>query len=235
MGDAFKNGGLILAPILTLILGIVCVHAQHVLVLCSEKIRDKYKFEKRPDYAETVEYCFECGPEVLRKYSKQMKTACNIFIVVTQLGFCCIYFLFIGTNLKQVLDFYGVVLDLHILISFSLIFIWLTSLITNLKYLAPCSGIANVCMISGIAITYYYSVQDLPSPTERNYFSTVHQLPLFFGTAIFAFEGILIFTLEELQAPSSAKQQITSAIFFMGALMPANPRRGKACMAYHPP
>lgn len=32
MGDAFKNGGLVLGTILTLYLGVVCVHNQHVLV-----------------------------------------------------------------------------------------------------------------------------------------------------------------------------------------------------------
>lgn len=32
MGDAFKNAGIILAPILTVALGIVCVHSQHLLV-----------------------------------------------------------------------------------------------------------------------------------------------------------------------------------------------------------
>lgn len=32
MGDAFKNGGLILSPILTILLGVICVHSQHILV-----------------------------------------------------------------------------------------------------------------------------------------------------------------------------------------------------------
>jgi len=32
MGDAFKNGGLFLSPILTFIIGIICVYNQHVLV-----------------------------------------------------------------------------------------------------------------------------------------------------------------------------------------------------------
>ena len=32
MGDAMKNGGLIAAPILTLLLGVICVHSQHILV-----------------------------------------------------------------------------------------------------------------------------------------------------------------------------------------------------------
>lgn len=32
MGDAMKNAGIIVGPILTLILGIICVHCQHMLV-----------------------------------------------------------------------------------------------------------------------------------------------------------------------------------------------------------
>lgn len=32
MGDAFKNGGLFLSPVLTIALGATCVHAQHMLV-----------------------------------------------------------------------------------------------------------------------------------------------------------------------------------------------------------
>lgn len=32
MGDAFKNGGIVFAPIMTAILGILCVHSQHLLV-----------------------------------------------------------------------------------------------------------------------------------------------------------------------------------------------------------
>jgi proton-coupled amino acid transporter len=32
MGDAFYNGGLIAAPIIALLLGVICVYAQHMLV-----------------------------------------------------------------------------------------------------------------------------------------------------------------------------------------------------------
>lgn len=32
MGDAFKNGGLFLSPVLTFFIGIICVYNQHVLV-----------------------------------------------------------------------------------------------------------------------------------------------------------------------------------------------------------
>lgn len=32
MGDAMKNAGIILGPVFTLLLGIICVHCQHMLV-----------------------------------------------------------------------------------------------------------------------------------------------------------------------------------------------------------
>lgn len=35
MGDAFRNSGLILGAVLTVFLGVVCIHNQHVLV-CRE-------------------------------------------------------------------------------------------------------------------------------------------------------------------------------------------------------
>lgn len=68
-----------------------------------------------------------------------------------------------------------------------------TSLITNLKYLAPVSLIANLCMMLGLVITMSFAFQGgLPSPSERNYFTNGAQLALYFGTAIFAFEGIAL-------------------------------------------
>lgn len=69
-----------------------------------------------------------------------------------------------------------------------------TFLINNLNFFtAPCSGIANACMITGLIISYYYSSIDLPPITERYFLpSSLHQLPLYFGTTIFAFEGIAL-------------------------------------------
>lgn len=136
MADAVKNGGLILAPILTLFLGIICVHAQHILLQCSAKMKHRNRLTRNPDYAETVELCFSSSnSERWRKLAPLMKRVCNIFICVTQFGFCCIYFLFIGTNLKQVLDFYEIYINIHVLVGFALIPIWLSSMITNLKFL----------------------------------------------------------------------------------------------------
>jgi proton-coupled amino acid transporter len=64
-----------------------------------------------------------------------MKKVCNSFIVVTQLGFCSVYVLFVGTTLNDVAREYGVDLDIHIWITLGLIPIWLTAMIRTLKFI----------------------------------------------------------------------------------------------------
>lgn len=66
------------------------------------------------------------------------------------------------------------------------------SMLTELKYLAPFSTIANLCMAAGVALTFYFAFQDLPDITTLRPVGNVKDLPLFFGTAIFAFEGIAL-------------------------------------------
>lgn len=59
------------------------------------------------------------------------------------------------------------------------------------SFSVPFSGVANVCMVIGIVITFYYSSQSLPNISDRKFStSSIQQLPLFFGTAIYLFEGI---------------------------------------------
>lgn len=69
----------------------------------------------------------------------------------------------------------------------------LLNYIRNLKLLAPFSMIANIFMAIGLGIIFYYIFQDLPPISSDHIdvgFSSWKQLPLYFGTAIYAFEGI---------------------------------------------
>ena len=80
--------------------------------------------------------------------------------------------------------------------------------VRNLKYLAPVSMLANLLQFIGLGIIFYYLLMDIPQVSERkyvarwdppslmdqiiihNYISSISQFPLYFGTAIYAFEGI---------------------------------------------
>ncbi|XP_030758144.1 proton-coupled amino acid transporter 2 [Sitophilus oryzae] len=203
MGDGMRNAGIIVGPIVVLILGLICTHCQHLLLGAARKLNERKKLEVTPDFAETVGLCFENGPVRFQKLASTMRRTVNVFLCVTQLGFCCVYFVFISDNIKQLLDYYGYVLDVHLHMAIILLPILLTALIRNLKYLAPFSTLANVLMSIGIVIVIYYSAQDLPDISERRYIADWQQLPLFFGTAIYAFEGIgLVLPLQnEMREP----------------------------------
>lgn len=62
--------------------------------------------------------------------------------------------------------------------------------VKNLKYLTPVSLFAAVLTVIGLAVTFFYMLQDLPSTSTVAAFASWQQLPLYFGTAIYAFEGI---------------------------------------------
>lgn len=153
-------------------------------------MRDKTGAIDYPDYARTVELCLETGPVKYRRYSRAMGVTINWFLCITQLGFCCVYIVFVPKNTIQVLHEYGIEANEKLIMALILIPIILSSLLTNLKYLSYCSLVAGSFMCVGCGVTLYYIFDDLPSPSERSPVGQVENLPLFFGTAIFAFEGI---------------------------------------------
>lgn len=82
------------------------------------------------------------------------------------------------------------------------------------SFAAPFSGVANVCMITGLVISFYYASQDLPNLSERDFLpSDISRLPLFFGTAIFAFEGIsLVLPLQNAMREPHKFSNITGVL-----------------------
>lgn len=85
---------------------------------------------------------------------------------------------------------YDVDLDTRVYMAMLLLPITMSCWIRDLKYLVPLSLFANFAMVVGISITLYYITQDLPAPSTREYIAHWSKIPLFFGTVIYAFEGI---------------------------------------------
>ncbi|CAG9785661.1 unnamed protein product [Diatraea saccharalis] len=189
MPDAFKNAGLLFGVFGTLFMGAICTHCMHILVQCSNELCVR---NQRPalGFSEVVEDAFTSGPVPLRPFAKKMKNIINVFLVITQLGFCCVYFLFVATNLQDGMRFFHINLSVHTYLAILFPAILALSMVKNLKYLTPVSLVASIMTAWGLVVTFYYILQDLPHTSTVKAFASWHQLPLYFGTAIYAFEGI---------------------------------------------
>ncbi|XP_055386340.1 proton-coupled amino acid transporter-like protein CG1139 isoform X2 [Condylostylus longicornis] len=189
MPDAFKNAGLYVGLFGTLIMGAICTHCMHMLVNCSHELCRRIQAPSLT-FSEVAYTCFETGPKTLNRYSNLARSAVNTFLFVTQIGFCCVYFVFVALNIQEVVAHYFVKIDVRIYLLIMLFPMIALNLVRNLKYLTPVSFAASLLTIFGLVITFLYMLKDLPRADTVKPIGTWATLPLYFGTAIYAFEGI---------------------------------------------
>ncbi|XP_054275982.1 proton-coupled amino acid transporter-like protein pathetic [Macrosteles quadrilineatus] len=190
MPAAFMSSGLLFGLVATFFIGCICAYSIHILVKCAHKLCKRLRVPSL-GIDDIAEVAFRSGPPSMREFASSARFIVNLFLVLDLLGCCCVYIVFVAKNTKQVLDVdLDNKLDLRLYIVALLPFLIITNLIPHLKYLAPFSMLANILMATGLCITFYYIFQDLPSITSRQNFSSLNQLPIFFGFAIFALEGI---------------------------------------------
>lgn len=202
---AFANAGLWFGLGAMFIIGLICTYCVHILVKC-EHILCRRTQTPKMDYSELAEYSFMAGPKSLHKYSRHARVVVSTFIVMVLVGCCCVYNVFVATNLKQVIEHYShISYDLRWYILALLPFLIFMNLIRNLKTMAIFSLIANILVALCLVSTAYYVLTDLPSPSERPAIADINKMPLFFGSAIFALEAIgVVMSLENnMQTPQN--------------------------------
>ncbi|XP_077389171.1 proton-coupled amino acid transporter 1 isoform X2 [Festucalex cinctus] len=203
---AVKNAGLVLGPVSLLCMGLIAVHCMRVLVDCSHHLSAKMNRQSLT-YGEAFQYGME-NVSWLRRHSHWGKRTVNLFLIITQLGFCCVYFVFLSDNVKQVVEAANATTfncqvdggnQTQVLVPsfdsrlYMLCFLPAFILLVftpNLKYLAPLSLIANLVMAASLVLIYFYSITHIKYPIDLPVVGRAKDYPLFFGTAIFAFEGI---------------------------------------------
>ncbi|KAM6977877.1 proton-coupled amino acid transporter 1 [Aplochiton taeniatus] len=226
---AVKNAGLVLGPLSLFGMGIIAVHCMSLLVKCSHHLS---VMVDKPflDYGESAEYGME-NVSWLRRHSKWGRRLVNMFLIITQLGFCCVYFVFLSDNIKQVVDAANSTtvscsvnhtnqtdvlvpsFDARLYMLCFLPVIILLVFMPNLKILAPLSLLANVVMAASLVLIYFYSITNIRQPINLPKVGRAADYPLFFGTAIFAFEGIgVVLPLEN----KMQKPQRFSTVLYVG-------------------
>ncbi|KAK0418287.1 hypothetical protein QR680_013477 [Steinernema hermaphroditum] len=189
---AFKHSGLWLGMALLPVICGVCIYCMRQLVYCAHFICHKEQLE-RIDYANVMRKAVEMGPAWIRQKGYMAKQLVNVNMFIAQLGFCCVYFVFMADNLKQ---FFDETSSIHISqagwIALLLVPILGLCTIRHLKVLAPLALLANIVYIAAVAIVVFYLISHLQPSDSLPAVGDWRNFPLFFGTVVFAFEGVAV-------------------------------------------
>ncbi|CAH1713514.1 proton-coupled amino acid transporter-like protein CG1139 [Aphis gossypii] len=204
MPNAFYNSGLLIGTVGTILIGILCTYCLHVLV------RSQYLLCKRLrvpilSYPDSMKYALQDGPAFLRFGVPLSAFIVDGFLIVYQLGICCVYIMFIGTSIKQVLDIYIEPMNERYYMMMILIPLVAIILIRNLKLLAPFSQAANIITFVGLGIVLWYIFTDLPPINSRPLIGEPRKYTLFVGTTLFALEavGVVLALENNMKTPAS--------------------------------
>ncbi|XP_036150354.1 proton-coupled amino acid transporter-like protein pathetic isoform X2 [Monomorium pharaonis] len=190
MPIAFKSAGLLVGIFATILVAFVCTHCAYILVKCAHVLY--YKTRKTEmGFAEVAEVAFSTGPEWARKFAKPSRYLIQIGLFTTYFGTCSVYAVIVAANIQQIIEHYQEVdYNIRLITAYLLVPLILLSWIPDLKYLAPVSMVANIFMGTGLGITFYYLVWDLPSLSSVPLVATIETFPQFFSITVFAMEAI---------------------------------------------
>lgn len=188
---AFMNGGWLVSLILTPIIGMISAYCIHLLLAVNVYLTNLTNKSSPFDYHDMAEYAFVNGPKRLQRYAKTARMVVITTIVGTQVGACCVYYVFIATNVQKFLDdrmgkdhspsrSICLLIILPVVVGIN----W----IRNIKYLSYMSALSNVLQVAGISVVLYNlfskPIQDihrLPMMGDK--------IPQYFVTTLFIFEG----------------------------------------------
>lgn len=193
MPIAISNAGLVGGVLGMVFVAVVTIHCMHTLVIAAQKLMAQRGVEFL-DYADTAEAAFlEAGGGWASK-SHHMRRLINIFLCMSQIGSNAVYILFVAQNIMPIAEtYFDLGWNYRLYIALLLIPVIMICSIKNLKYLSPCSILANILEFVGLGIIFYYIfATPIPSSDSVPWFTSPVKFPIFFGTAIFAFEGISV-------------------------------------------
>nr|XP_018916526.1 PREDICTED: proton-coupled amino acid transporter-like protein pathetic [Bemisia tabaci]XP_018916527.1 PREDICTED: proton-coupled amino acid transporter-like protein pathetic [Bemisia tabaci]XP_018916528.1 PREDICTED: proton-coupled amino acid transporter-like protein pathetic [Bemisia tabaci]XP_018916529.1 PREDICTED: proton-coupled amino acid transporter-like protein pathetic [Bemisia tabaci]XP_018916530.1 PREDICTED: proton-coupled amino acid transporter-like protein pathetic [Bemisia tabaci] len=189
--DAFKNAGIGLGLVGMAVAVLVITHATSILVRSSQAICCTLQ-KPHLTYADTAEYAFEYGNiPAVRPYAGFARKFVKVFSVITYYGVNTVYVVLIASSAKQLIENHiEWSLNIRWYILLVLVLILPLGIIKLMKFLAPFSAIANVCLFVGLGIILFKIMDDLPPLSERPFVAPIEKVPLFFATMLFGLEGI---------------------------------------------
>ncbi|XP_055614745.1 proton-coupled amino acid transporter-like protein pathetic [Uranotaenia lowii] len=187
---AFKNGGLVFGLIGTALVAVIYTHCIHLLVGTSQKICLRQKFPSL-EYAQTVEQVFLNGPRRLRRLAGTAKAFIDYMLLVLCFFSVSVYLVFISTNFRNVINHEtDLDWDIRVYILLTAVVIAVITQIRELKYLVPFSLLAITSILVVFLICLFYIFKLPLKFGEQSLWPDVTKLPSFFGTVVYAMDGI---------------------------------------------
>ncbi|XP_007473965.1 proton-coupled amino acid transporter 1-like isoform X3 [Monodelphis domestica] len=203
---AIKNAGIIVGPLSLLVLGIMVIHCMGILVKCAHHFCHRMQ-RSFVDYGDSVMYGMEASPFFwLQRHSTWARHLVRSLLIITQLGFCSVYFLFLADHFKQMAETSSIShsckknettmmeippsLNLHLYMLTFLPFVILLVFFHNILMLAIFSTVGDIAILAAVTLIFSYIIQDLPNPKNLPWSANWQSYTLFFGSAIFSLEGI---------------------------------------------
>ncbi|KAJ3325387.1 neutral amino acid transporter [Boothiomyces sp. JEL0866] len=204
---AFSNGGLLFSVITMLVLGYMTLHCMILLVDTSRALGHK-------SFGDIGEHI----------YGSKMRKLVLASIAVSQMGFCCAYFIFVGQNLRDLLmitsncklilpDWFFILLQLLLYIPLA----W----VRRIKNFGITSLIADVFILLGLGYIFVYDLILIGERGVQNVpWVNLQSFPLFIGTAMFAFEGICLMLpiAESMKQPERFNHVLTYGMMVIGGV-----------------
>jgi len=189
---AFKHSGLYLGLFLLVVICAVCLYCMRLIVFAAHFVCRRNGREMI-DYANIMRGAVEAGPDWISSHGYFFKQLVNINVFIAQLGFCCVYFVFMADNMQ---DFFAVNAGIHMSKAVWMIILLIPVMaicsIRQLSSLAPFAFAANMIYLTAVGIVIYYFLTHLQPTSNVTKFGSLEDLPLFFGTVMFAFEGVSV-------------------------------------------
>lgn len=191
---AFKNAGLLVGLFGTLLVGIICTHAIHILVKASQKVCSKTKTPSL-GFADTAEGVFKLGPPALHKWSRFAKYFVEGGLFCIHYLADAVYLVIISVSLTKFFKVYYPSTETWDEYIFKLILfvpLLICGQVRQLKHLVPFSFIANLMLIVTFGITAYYMFSGISEINikDRSLAAGISGIPSFFSTVLFSMEGI---------------------------------------------
>lgn len=184
---AFQNGGMLFSIVGLSVSALLSTFCMLRLTVCSNAVMSAYGHK-------SVSY----GMLGEKAFGSVGRAAVNVSLVLSQVGFCCSYLIFVQKNIGEViLQAFNIKSSLASY-SWTLIILQIPlytplTWVRHIEYFAITNLIADVLILFGLLYIIQYSVhtlgEDLPESSTWENFNS-QNWALFLGTAVYCFEGI---------------------------------------------